>query len=146
MFKALKALFEPTEARPTPTSSDVESATAALMIMLAIADSHFDDRERDTVVRLVKERSGLNDEELTTLISEAEQAAESATSIYEFSQQLNKVMSYEDRVKVVLGMWEVAYADGVIDKYEEHLIRRVCDLMYISHQDFIQTRNTIRDQ
>jgi uncharacterized tellurite resistance protein B-like protein len=146
MFKALKALFEPTETRPTPTSSDVESATAALMIMLAIADSHFDDRERDTVVRLIKERSGLNDEELTTLISEAEQAAESATSIYEFSQQLNKVMSYEDRVKVVLGMWEVAYADGVIDKYEEHLIRRVCDLMYISHQDFIQTRNTVRDQ
>ncbi len=146
MFKALKALFEPTETRPTSTSSDLESATAALMIMLAIADSHFDDRERDTVVRLIKERSGLDDEELTTLISEAEQAAESATSIYEFSQQLNKVMSYEDRVKVVLGMWEVAYADGVIDKYEEHLIRRVCDLMYISHQDFIQTRNTIRDQ
>ncbi|WP_298633827.1 TerB family tellurite resistance protein [uncultured Umboniibacter sp.] len=146
MFKALKALFEATEVQPTPTSNDVESATAALMIMLAIADSHFDDRERATVVRLVKERSGLNDAELDTLISEAEQAAKSATSIYEFSQQLNKALRYEDRVNVVRGMWEVAYADGVIDKYEEHLIRRVCDLMYISHQDFIQTRNLVRDQ
>ena len=146
MFKALKALLEPAEAQPTPTSRDVESASAALMIMLAIADSHFDDRERQMVVKLIKERSELDDAELNILISEAEQAATSATSIYEFSQQLNKVLVYEDRVKVVRGMWEVAYADGVIDKYEEHLIRRVCDLMYVSHQDFIQTRNSVRDQ
>ncbi|RMA78888.1 TerB family tellurite resistance protein [Umboniibacter marinipuniceus] len=146
MFKALKALLEPTETQPTPTSRDVESASAALMIMLAIADSHFDDRERQMVVKLIKERSELDDAELNMLISEAEQAATSATSIYEFSQQLNKVLVYEDRVKVVRGMWEVAYADGVIDKYEEHLIRRVCDLMYVSHQDFIQTRNSVRDQ
>ena len=146
MFKALKALLEPAEAQPTPTSRDVESASAALMIMLAIADSHFDDRERQMVVKLIKERSELDDAELNMLISEAEQAATSATSIYEFSQQLNKVLVYEDRVKVVRGMWEVAYADGVIDKYEEHLIRRVCDLMYVSHQDFIQTRNSVRDQ
>ena len=146
MFKALKALLEPAEAQPTPTSRDVESASAALMIMLAIADSHFDDRERQMVVKLIKERSELDDAELNMLISEAEQAATSATSIYEFSQKLNKVLVYEDRVKVVRGMWEVAYADGVIDKYEEHLIRRVCDLMYVSHQDFIQTRNSVRDQ
>ena len=146
MFKALKALLAPKVNKSKASPLELESATAALMIMLATADNHFDELERQTIISLIRNRSHLQKVELEALIEEAELAATNATSIYEFSQQLNTALAYEERVKVVKDMWEVAFADGVIDKYEEYLIRRVCDLMYVSHSDFIQSRNAVRDR
>jgi uncharacterized tellurite resistance protein B-like protein len=37
-------------------------------------------------------------------------------------------------------MWEVAYADGRVDRYEDHMIRKVADLLYLSHNDFIRMK------
>ena len=44
------------------------------------------------------------------------------------------------KVRVVEMMWQLVYADGDKDRYEEHLIRQVAELLYLSHAEFIQAR------
>jgi uncharacterized tellurite resistance protein B-like protein len=41
-------------------------------------------------------------------------------------------------------MWTVAYADGDLDKYEEHLIRQVAELTYVPHSDYIQCKLNVQ--
>jgi uncharacterized tellurite resistance protein B-like protein len=48
-------------------------------------------------------------------------------------------------MKLVENMWRVAFSDQKLDKYEEALIRKVADLIYVSHQDFIKTKLAARD-
>ena len=142
MFKKLLSVFE--ESKPQPTMS-VEVASAALLYMLATADNDFDERERQAIKELVT-TSELTQDELASLTESAQTAAKESTSIYEFTAILAEQFEYEERVKMISKMWNVAYADGKIDKYEEYLIRRVCDLLYVAHSDFIKSRNSIRDR
>ena len=63
-----------------------------------------------------------------------------STSFYPFTKLINDHYDYPERVNVIKLMWKVAYADGTIDKYEDYIIRKVADLLYVSHSDFIQAK------
>ncbi len=142
MFKKLLSIFEE---RPSQPTLSVEVASAALLFMLATADNDFDEHERSAIQRLIN-TDELAPNDLEKLTESAQLAAQKSTSIYEFTAVLTEKFSYEERVKMISNMWDVAYADGVIDKYEEYLIRRVCDLLYVAHSDFIKSRNAVRDR
>jgi uncharacterized tellurite resistance protein B-like protein len=74
----------------------------------------------------------------------AEEEAREATSLYQFTSLMNEHFDHREKVLMILNMWEVAYADGRIDRYEEHLIRKVADLLYLSHKDFITSKQQAR--
>ena len=57
---------------------------------------------------------------------------------------INKNYQYEEKVTLIESLWKVAYSDKQLDKYEEHMIRRIADLLYVSHSDFMQTKNRIK--
>jgi uncharacterized tellurite resistance protein B-like protein len=77
-------------------------------------------------------------------VSLAEEAAHHATSDYEFTSLINKGFTPEQKVKVVEHLWEVAFADRELHKYEEHLVRRIADLLYVSHTDFIAAKHRVQ--
>ena len=112
--------------------------------MLAKSDQDVANIEIDTI-RSAALSLGLAPDQLDKTLAEAEQMADKATSVYEFTQGMSEHMPYEWRVELIELLWQVAYADERIDKYEEHLIRRVCDLLYVSHSEFIKRRNSVRD-
>jgi uncharacterized tellurite resistance protein B-like protein len=86
----------------------------------------------------------LNDATITNLLSLAESAADEATSLYEFTTLVNEHYSYDQRVKLIENLWRVAFADKKLDRYEEHLIRKVSDLVYVRHSDFIRTKLLVK--
>ena len=51
---------------------------------------------------------------------------------------------YEEKVGLIENMWRIAFSDEQLDKYEEHLIRKISDLIYVSHSDFIKTKLNVR--
>ena len=59
---------------------------------------------------------------------------------YEFTRVINDDFSFEEKYDLIKSMWEIAFADGNVDKYEEYVIRKVSDLIYISHPDFIESK------
>lgn len=115
-------------------------ATAALLIEVAKTDHHFDTAEMTSLEKLLRQEFELSTEQLQTLIQLAQEEQRQATSVYQFTQLINQHCHVEDKYKLILGMWKIAYADGVLDKYEEHIIRKVADLIYVSHSDFIRAK------
>lgn len=118
----------------------LQLATAALLLEVAYADYHVEAGERRAVTEAVQGLFGLSPQETAELVALAESGKDDATCLYEFTRLINDHFDYAQKLEVAARMWQVAFADRDKDKYEEHLIRRVCDLIHISHGDFIRLR------
>jgi uncharacterized tellurite resistance protein B-like protein len=106
-------------------------AVAALLIEAARMDDAFDAAERATIERLLAERFALAPDEGRALVAEAEQAVRDSTQFFPFTQEICRRMPPEARVQVIEMLWEVAYADGVLDPQEDMLLRRIAGLIYV---------------
>lgn len=139
MIGALKALFE-TPARETEEAlrHRLQLASAALLIETARSDFTQDGEEEAAMERLLHNSLKLSAAEVRELMEQASGKADEATSLYEFTRLINDHYLEEEKQQLIHNMWVVAWADGNIDKYEEHLIRRVAELIYVSHQEFIR--------
>ena len=104
------------------------------------ADYDIKDNERSAIMRALRASFLLSESEAREVLHEAEEQALHATSLYDFTSLVNDKFSYEDKVQIVANMWQVAYADGDLDKYEEYIIRKVADLLYVAHSDFIRAK------
>jgi uncharacterized tellurite resistance protein B-like protein len=127
------------------TSSDLHLATAALLVEVAVSDSSFDDSERVQLKTLLHSQCQISMADIDTLISDAETATRAASSLFEFTHIINKHCDYQQKLSLVNNLWRIAYTDGKLDKYEEHIIRKIADLIHVSHGDFILEKIAVRE-
>lgn len=144
MIKNIKNYFEMLFQENSETSSSgkntIELASAALMIEISLADDHIHEEERRIIKHILSDTFALNQSEIDKLINLAEEEVDHAVSLYEFTRLLNDSLSMQEKIDIIENLWQVAYADSVIDKYEEYYIRKVADLLYISHSDYIKSK------
>ena len=107
-------------------------ATAVLLIDVARADHVFDESEYDRVLQLIESHFELQPEQAGELFNAAGEEADDMVSLYEFTQLLNQNLSDEEKARIIALLWEVAYADGQLDKYENSLVLKISDLLYVS--------------
>ena len=93
---------------------------------------------------LLKESLRLSEDDLKVLLENASERVDAATSLYEFTRLVNDHYSAREKGELIEAMWRVAYADAELDKYEEHLIRRVAELIYVPHEEFIRSKTAVR--
>lgn len=124
-------------------TSQKQLAMAALLVEVAAADHHFDQTELDHLLVLLERKFSLPPDERTALAELARSHAADATSLHQFTQLVNLECTPVEKFALVKAMWEVAYADGHLDKYEEYVIRKVADLIYVSHSDFIRAKKLV---
>ena len=121
---------------PAAGSEDREKAlrmaTAVLMLDVARADHVFEESEFDRVLNLVEAHFGLTPEEAAELVNTAGDKAEQLTSVHEFTALLHKHLDEADKARIVALLWQIAYADGRLDKYESSLVLKISDLLYVS--------------
>ena len=110
------------------------------MIEISLADDHIHEDERNTIKGLLTQHFSLDNEEVDELINLAENEVNHAVSLHEFTSLINDTLATPDKIKIIENLWHVACADSVIDKYEEYYIRKIADLLYISHSDYIQSK------
>jgi len=118
----------------------MQLATASLMIEVARADFHLAAEEQRAIAKAVQQMFGLSAQETDELVALAEREMEDATCLYEFTRLVNDHFDYAQKLQVIENMWRIAFSDLGKDKYEEHLIRKVCDLIHVSHRDFVRLR------
>ena len=123
--------------------TELELAAAALLVEAAVLDGAFDDSERETIERLLKDRFELNDKEVTDLITEAEAAVADANELYTLTRTVKDEMAIEERTAIIEMLWEVAYADGELHDYESNLVRRLSGLLYVSDRDSGEARKRV---
>lgn len=121
-------------------------AFAALLVEVALADHHFSDLERQQLNRTLAQQFALPSTTLNELIEAAEQESSHASSIQQFTRLINDNCTQAEKFALVKSMWALAYADGDLDKYEEHSIRKVADLIYLPHTEFIRARKQVREE
>jgi uncharacterized tellurite resistance protein B-like protein len=90
------------------------------------------------------ETYSIEEAEIDEIIRDAENTVSESTSLYGYTRIVNDEFEYEDKLSLLKNLWKVAYADGNLDKYEEHLIRKISDLVHISHSDYINIKLEVR--
>ena len=122
------------------TEKTIEFAAAVLMFEISRADSSIDTEEREVIDKALVEHFNLSQSEANELLALAEKEVDHSISLSEFTRAINDSLDAEDKVKIVELLWRVALADAVLDKYEEYFIRKIADLLYVSHKDYIRTK------
>ncbi len=121
---------------PETDTADREAAlrlaTAVLMVDVARADHVFEESEFDSMLQLIESHFELSPEQAATLVNAAGETADDMVSLYEFTQLLNKQLDENEKTRIVSLLWQVAYADGQLDKYEDSLVLKISDLLHVS--------------
>ncbi|WP_417530386.1 TerB family tellurite resistance protein [Marinobacter lipolyticus] len=142
MIERLKQLFTPTEeTREEPDRHSLAVAATALMVQLSRIDNNEDERELQTIVDCAVDAHEVTREEAEEILQDVLNHADDATSLYEFTGQINEHLDQTAKQTLLESIWRVAFADGRIDKYEEHLIRRMADLLHLNHREYMQARH-----
>lgn len=133
------------DAQPGERQDAVRVATAALLIEVMRADASVAGEEAAALYAELGQHFNLRMDESQALIAAAEREADAAISLHGFTKLLNEALTPPEKLDVLELMWRVALADKHLDKYEEHLVRKVADLLHVSHADFVRTKLRVQD-
>lgn len=121
-------------------------AVAALLIEVAMADHVFDEREMQSLQQHLKQKFAIADAQLAELIELAKDESAQATSLHQFTTLVHQHCSQQEKFELVVSMWELAFADAELNKYEEYVIRKVADLIYVSHTEFMRAKSIAKSR
>lgn len=120
-------------------------AAAALLVEVMIIDGNLDDQELQSIGQTLCDILDLSEAQVEELILLSREEVAEATSLYQFTKEINANFDLEGKMALLTSMWRVAFADGYLDKHEESIIRRVADLLHIRHNEYIRCKLAARD-
>ena len=119
----------------------IRLATAVLMIDVARADHVFEESELDRVLQLVQAHFDLDPQDAAELVNDASDEADDLVSAYDFTRVLHKHLDEEEKARIVGMLWQIAYADGELDKYEDSLVLKISDLLYVNRAKVMRLKH-----
>tara|TARA_B100000929_G_scaffold220071_1_gene176607 strand:- start:398 stop:841 length:444 start_codon:yes stop_codon:yes gene_type:complete len=121
----------------------IKVATAVLLIEMARADFHQDDFEDKKITELLKVHFNLSHGNAQSLFEEGQKKADDAVSLHEFTRTLHTKLTQTEKEKVIGMLWELAMVDQELDKYEDYLVRKIADLLYVSNTVVLRIRHQV---
>jgi len=142
MLDAIRDFFERHIASPVERDPEqaIRVATAALLVEVARIDGEVTEVERAAVLRAVRGKFGVDDDAARTLVELAEAEVKQASDYYQFTSLINRSFSHEQKARVIEKMWTAAYADGELSAHENHVMRKLADLLYVPHAVYIDAK------
>ncbi|NOR70059.1 MAG: TerB family tellurite resistance protein [Methylomarinum sp.] len=148
MLNQIKLFFDQHIALSPQNTISEESlhlACAALFIEMMHMDDNVHKNEHETILKSICNNFSLSIKEANTLISLASEKHSQTTDYYQFTSLINKGFNQQQKITLIKTLWQIAYADGELDKHEEYLVRKMADLLHIPHLDFIKTKHQAID-
>lgn len=118
----------------------LEICCAVLLCEVMRADSAFTEEEQTALSQILIEQFTLTETEVSVILEKAFELSENASDFYQFTSKINQYYSLDERIKIVTLLWKVAYADGELANIEEHIIRKISDLLHLRHNEYIATK------
>ena len=144
MLNRLKDLFlSSSKPENTVKVDDTQIATAALLIEAAMSDEEYSDVEKQTISTILQRHFSLSIDEAENVIEEAETAHKNSDQLLYFTRTVKKNFPIENRVDIIEMLWEIAYADGQLSKFEANLVRRICGLIYVDDLESGKARKRV---
>jgi uncharacterized tellurite resistance protein B-like protein len=127
-------------------AGDLRLAVAVLLVEAAHRDEQFGPEERAVIERLLTEKFALSKDECDQLISSGEATTARMVQLHPYTHAVFEQMDPEERIQLIEMLWEVAYADGVLDPEEDALIRKIGGLIYITDRDRMLARKRVLER
>jgi uncharacterized tellurite resistance protein B-like protein len=147
MLKALKSLFDDAESSRAIRGAErrhLQVAVASLLHEATRVDLSEHDKERAVAEQALAALFGLEQGECAGLLAEGSEKAKHLTSYFGPISVIKRDLSQPERVRLIEQLWRVAYADGGLDPYEDHFVRKIGHLLYVTNTDIILARNRAR--
>lgn len=149
MLKNLRDLFEkmiaPANESPQTLEHGQQLATAVLLVEVMRADPEITAAERKSVVDALRTTFALSAQESELLFELADRTSREATDLFSFTSTINDSFTMRQKVDMIESMWRVAYADGKLDAHENHVLRRIADLLHVPHGAYANAKTRARD-
>lgn len=128
------------EDNDTTCQLSIEISCAVLLCEVMRADSVFTETEQKALTIILIKQFDLTEPEVETILKQAFELSENASDFYQFTSRLNQHYTLDQRIQIVSLLWQVAYADGELASIEEHIIRKIADLLHLRHSEYIATK------
>jgi uncharacterized tellurite resistance protein B-like protein len=148
MLKAIRDFFEQhigDAPAPAQEAHRLQLATAALLVEVVRSDGGIDPAEREAMLAAIGTKFALPAGEAAALVELAEQEARLANDYFQFTSLINRSFTQAQKLRVVELMWRVAYADATLSAHEQHVLRRIAELLHVPHGDYIAAKMRARD-
>jgi uncharacterized tellurite resistance protein B-like protein len=151
MIKLLKELMYKNRTSISDTNTNEMRKTmnlisGALMVEVMAADHDFNSEEELKLKEILLNRFEIPKNEIKKISEQMKKRADDATSLYEYTSLINENFNREEKLDLIRNLWAIAFADKILDRYEDSVIRRVCELTYVSHSDFIKTKLEMKNK
>ena len=140
MFARLMNVLKAPE---TSAPADLKVAIAVLLLEAAHRDDSFAPEERTAIARLLREKFGLSDDEAAQLMASTEAKRRQMVQLHPYTHAIFEQMAPAERIGLIEMLWEVAYADGVLDPEEDAMIRKIAGLIYVEDRERMLARQRV---
>ena len=146
MIGKLRTLLRQIAAQPGPEPDPDQAplAMAALLVEAARADHNVKEAELQEIGTLLSVRLDLDAAKASELVQRARAAVENSVSLDEFTRPLRDLLDYQQKEELVRMLWHVALADHRLDKYEDYLVGKVAELLYVARGDVLRLKHDAR--
>ncbi|MDH5231136.1 MAG: TerB family tellurite resistance protein [Gammaproteobacteria bacterium] len=121
-------------------------ATAALLVEMMQLDDELKPSEQATIIQALQNKFALPADEVNTLVELAHQELKDSTDYHQFTSLIHQHFTYEQKIRLLEFLWQVALSDMHLDKHEAHYMRKISDLLYMQQKDFINSKMRIMQQ
>lgn len=122
------------------TGYDVRIAVCALFVEMARQDDTFSPLEMETILSILKEKYDLSPEHAEALMTEAQRELDDSVDLWQFSHLINENYSEEEKLEIIETLWRIVFIDGKMDRYEHYLMKKLKNLLRLSHDQLIEAK------
>jgi len=126
-------------------SLDPNLATAVLLVEVSMSDNEWGPEEEIKIKELLSHQLKLSEDEQFEVLSAAKELVLESNDLYRFTNRMNETLDTEAKYNLLVLLWQVAFADGEIDRYEDHIIRKISELLYLHHSHFIKAKHQAQE-
>jgi uncharacterized tellurite resistance protein B-like protein len=148
MIDLVKKFFKKSSGNRVPEHlekrcQNIQVATCAILLEMARIDNEFSKEEQESLIHILKERYGLSHEDTEELIQASDEELEGSIDLWRFTNLINRDYAIEEKLDIIRTVWEIAYADGRLDKHEDYLLHKLAELLHLTHKQLIDAKLSV---
>ncbi len=141
LFKSLLLKIQKSTAEKSEdTALRIQIATAVILLEVAHADDDFSMEEQNLIIDILREEFKLNEEEVAELMEVSDQKRRGTVDLWQFTRIINDTFDDTEKSRIIDFIWRVIFADGRLDKYEDHIVHKLATILHIPHSTMIQAK------
>ena len=138
--RLLESLIVQPEQKESERFDRIQIATCVILLEVAKFDFDFSSIEKETTKAILKHEFAIPEDAIEDLMKISEEKREDSVDLWAFTNVINQTFSREEKIKIIEAAWKIIYADDKLDKYEDHYVHVLADLLRLRHDELIDAK------